>query len=131
MKTLFVKGLAQNEGKEYNPMILFKGVNYNPIKEAVRLQASDGMPYRFEKLSFENSQVALRCNCLDFRYRFSYYNHLDEALYGRKPVKYTKSEGSRPVNPLELPGMCKHLIKLVKVLEQANIFKELVHLEES
>ena len=129
VRTLFVKGLAQSEGHEYNPMIQFKGVNYktagnNSITETVKLYADDGMLYELERLSLDGTQVNLRCNCPDFRWRFSYYNSLDGSLYGRKPAPY-KAEGRRPpANPKEMPGVCKHLIKLQEVLQQTNLFKE-------
>jgi len=128
VKTMFVKGLVQNEGREYTTMMLFKNVNYKPqTNETVRLWASDGMPYKFEKLSLEGTDLVLRCNCPDFKWRFSYYNHLDKSLYGTKPRKYIASEGSNrpPANPFEMPGMCKHLIKLSHALQQANVFKEI------
>ena len=41
MKTLFVKGLAQNEGKEYNPTIVFKKVQYNTNENYVELKKDD------------------------------------------------------------------------------------------
>lgn len=123
MKTLFVKGLVQSEGKEYSPIILFKGINYNNLSENVKLYASDGVLYKFEKLSVNNTQVSVRCNCPDFKYRFSFYNHLDESLYGRKPAKYQRKTDRTPANPKEFPGICKHLIKMQEVLEKSNIFK--------
>lgn len=121
VKTLFVKGLAQNEEREYNPIILFKNINYK--ENGVKLIANNGKEYQFAPISLEESEVLVRCNCPDFRYRFSYYNHLDKSLYGRKPKKY-ESKGVRPpANPKELPGMCKHCLKLTEVLRQSGIFK--------
>lgn len=124
MRTLFVKGLAQSEGNEYNPIILFKRVNFN-LNE-LKLAASDGVEYTMGKISLENTDVSVRCNCPDFRWRFSYYDHVDKSLYGTKPRKYVRVEGSNrpPANPLKLPGMCKHIIKLVEALQQARLFKE-------
>ena len=138
LKTLFVKALAQNEDREYNPIILFKEISYQDFdgeisydwdtgiasgKNAVKIMTNIGRPYALNKISLENNNVNLRCNCPDFRWRFSYYNHVDESLYGRKPAKYHAMITNRPpVNPLELPGMCKHLIKFVEVLEKAGIF---------
>jgi len=120
MKTLFVKGLAQNEGREYSPIILFKGVNYKA--GGVKLAANDGKEYEFAPISLDETDVVVRCSCPDFSWRFNFYNHLDKSLYGRKRTKY-ESKGLRtPANPLELPGMCKHCIKLVEVLRQSGIF---------
>jgi len=120
MRTLFVRGLAQNEGKEYKPIILFKGVDYK--EDGVELIANDGKKYEFSPINLSETEVVLRCNCNDFKWRFSFYNHLDKSLYGRKPKKY-ESKGLRPsANPMELPGMCKHCMKLAEVLRQSGIF---------
>lgn len=120
MKTLFIKGLAQNEGKEYNPMILFKRVNYDG--DEVQIIASDDREYHFDKLSEENTDVAVRCNCLDYAFRFNFYNHLDGSLYGKKRKKYESKGIGPPANPKKLPGLCKHLLKTIKVLKEAGIF---------
>lgn len=120
LRTLFVKGQAQNEQREYNTILLFKNVNYG--KNDVQIVASNGIEYSFGRLSLENTDVLLRCTCPDFRYRFSYYDHLDKSLYGRKSAKYEAKGVGPPANPLKLPGMCKHLIKTAKVLHEAGIF---------
>ncbi len=122
MKTLFIKGVAQNEDREYNTIVLFRKVNYNGRQ--VGITANDGLYYSFDRLSFENTDVSVRCNCPDFRWRFAYYNHIDKSLYGNKPKKY-ESKGVRPpANPMEYEGMCKHLMKTMKALKEADIFLE-------
>lgn len=120
MKTLFVKGLAQNEGREYNPTVVFKQVQYNPNENHVELNANDGKIYNLKRLSLENNDVLLRCNCPDFFWRFNYYDYVDKSLYNRKRKKY-ESSGGHPANPKEMPGMCKHLIKMIKTLHQSTI----------
>lgn len=126
VKTLYVRALAQNEGREYSPIVLFKRVNYvdENTKNAITINASNGGKYSFEKLSLKNTDILLRCECKDFRYRFSWYNKLDKSLYGGVPPKYESKEIGPPANPMELSGMCKHCIKLIKVLGTAGIFSE-------
>ncbi len=120
MKTLFIKALAQNEGREYSPIILFKKVNYN--SDEVKIIASDDKEYSFGKLSLENTDVVLRCNCKDFHWRGNYADFLDGSLWGRKRKKY-ESKGLRPpVNPTNAPMICKHLMKTAHVLREAGIF---------
>lgn len=119
MKTLFVKGHARNEDRHYDTIILFKDVDYT--NEQVKIKASDGKIYRFAKLSMENTDVLVRCNCQDFKWRFNYYDHLDRSLYGPKRSKYESISGM-PANPKKLPGMCKHLMATTKVLNDAGIF---------
>ncbi len=121
VKTLFVKGLSQNEGREYNSLALFKGMNYHSDGE-VKLMASDGKQYEFDPISLEETEVVVRCNCPAFHWRFNYYNHLDGSLYGRKRTKY-ESKGVTPANPQEMPGMCKHIIKLFEVLSKSGVIQ--------
>jgi len=116
MRTLYLRGLAQNEGRFYNPTILFKGVAYG---RGIPIIASDGRRYLVERLSAEANDTLLRCDCPDFRWRFKYYNYLDKSLYGPKGKKY---EGTGPpANPRELPGMCKHLIKMSHALRDSGL----------
>lgn len=121
VKTLFIKAEARNETRHYQPMVLFKGVNYGG--RGVKIIASDGLEYSFDKLSLENTDVLLRCNCPDFTWRFNYYNWEDASLYGNKRKKYD-SQGGPPANPQQLPGMCKHLMRTVEALRDAGIFMD-------
>lgn len=128
VKTLFIKGLAQSgeSGKEYIPMILFKGVNYHNSKNErdwVEITANDGKDYVFERLGNDN-EVLVRCNCLDFQWRFNYFDHKNNSLYGKVRKKYEANVRPGSANPLELPGMCKHLIKLVQSLDHAGILED-------
>ncbi len=119
MNTIYFKGLAQNEGREYNPIILFKTVSYDSDSpSAIRIVADDGEEYVLEQLSPAANNVVVRCNCPDFYWRFNYYDHLDHSLYGKKRAKY---EGNYRINPREMPGMCKHLMSLAKALTESGI----------
>jgi hypothetical protein len=121
VKTLFVKGLAQNEGKEYNPIIVFKKVNYDVVENVVSITATDKMRYVFEKLSLQETDVLIRCNCKDFKYRFLEY--LDpKTRYGSKPKPYWKKTDRPYLNPLKIEACCKHLLKLMKVLDESGLF---------
>lgn len=119
LKTLLVRGRAVNEGRQYKTLILFKGVEYL-AEGGVPLEVGDGRDYRVRPLSYGESEVLLRCDCPDFNWRFNYYNHLDSSLYGRKRRKY-EGKGGEPANPREMPGQCKHLMKLSTALRDAGI----------
>lgn len=119
MGTLYVKGVIRNEMKHYDTSILFKGVDYT--QKNVTLMASDGLLYEMGRLSLENDDVLVRCNCPDFKWRFSFYNHLDKSLYGRKPRKYEAVTSRPPANPQQMPGMCKHVMATVRALQHAGL----------
>ena len=120
MKTLFAKGNAQSEEKNYSPIILFKNVNYHLENDYkyINLKASDGKVYFLEQL--KNNEVLVRCNCNDFKWRFKHCNFIDESLFGKDGKKY-EGKGLWEANPLEFSGMCKHLIKLVKAINSTGI----------
>jgi hypothetical protein len=123
MKTLFIKGLAQNEGREYNPTIVLKRVIYheNQGQGIVPLNASDGETYFLEKLSAEDTDVLVRCDCNDFKWRFNFFNHLDKSLQGPKRKKYEALYNPGSANPTESPGLCKHLMALTKAIKESGI----------
>lgn len=56
----------------------------------------------------------------DFYWRFNYYDHIDHSLYGRKRKKY-EGQGLWVANPKEMPGMCKHLMKMAMALRDAGL----------
>lgn len=126
MNTLFIRGTAHSNesGKTYNPMILFKGVAYHPFKNSVNwieFTASDGQSYVLERLN--KNDVLVRCNCADFSWRFNYFDHIDNSLYGKVRRKYEAEINPGSANPQEMPGMCKHLMKLVQTLNTTGILE--------
>lgn len=126
MKTLFVRGLAQNfdtGGGEYQPIITFKNVDYHETltPESVGIVATDGNEYFLSPLSRDHD-ILCRCDCKDFSYRFNWYDHVDRSLYGRpRPPYQRRTENYPPANPQERPGFCKHLIKMFHSLEDSGL----------
>ena len=122
VKTLFLKAAAINEGREYRPMILFKGVVYGSDSTGGKIQitTSDGSHRWVQRPSLAENGVVLRCNCDDFYWRFNYFDHLDKSLYGRKRAPYQARLNPGSANPMELPGMCKHLMKFAEVLNDTG-----------
>jgi len=122
VRTLFVKAKARNEERHYNPMVLFKNVQYHNANAQGRVRlATNNRTYFLEQLSLENSDVLLRCQCQDFYWRWVHTNHLDKSLYGRNRKKYEALYNPGSSNPDNAPGMCKHLIKLFKILKESGI----------
>lgn len=121
LNTLLIRGTAKNEGKLYKPLILFKDVNYTD-GPGVTITASDGRRFFMERLTPDAHDVLVKCSCADFKWRFNFTDHLGKSLYGRKRAKY-EGKGLWEANPLQMEGMCKHLIKLAKALEDAGVIK--------
>lgn len=120
LNTLFVKARVRNENREYGSMILFKKVKYEGGANSLHLKDKIGIPFTMQKLK-ENQEVLVRCGCDDFKWRFNFYDHIDYSLYGRKTKEY-HAKTSRKANPLELPGMCKHLMKMAYTLSEEGLF---------
>lgn len=123
--TLFVKSLSNNDGRKNESIILFKGVKYadEQRKNFVGISASDGKKVYLERLSWEGTDALVRCSCADFRWRFSHWNSMEKSLFGRGHKKYEATNRPNSSNPEELPGMCKHLMKMAKILAESGIIR--------
>jgi hypothetical protein len=122
VKTLFIKATIRNEDKKYESVMLFKNVKYmeKQGKNILPVIASDGKKVFIEQISSEKNDVLVRCSCPDFQYRFNYYNSLDKSLFGKKRKKY-EGQNLWKANSKELPGTCKHLIKMAKIMKETKL----------
>ena len=113
-----------SSGQQYQQAIQFLRVKFEPTKtpENVEVLANDGKTYYIQSIDLNNHNVKVRCNCLDFYHRFAFWNHGDKSIVGRAPAPYQRKTTTRPdVNPDLVPGMCKHLIKVVERLRTQRI----------
>ena len=125
VKTLFLKSLVRNEGRKNEAIVLFKGVRYADAAQRgfVPIKASDGRAVYLERLSWDKTDALVRCSCADFRWRFSHWNRVDKSLFGRPARKYEARERPGSSNPDESPGICKHLMKMAKILAESGVLK--------
>lgn len=124
MKMLHVKASTVSNGHAYNQAIQFQRVFFDPTDtpENATFKASDGEDYHIRPLDLAAHNVKVRCNCLDFHFRFANYNAEDKSLVGKPPPPYQRKTLNRPpVNPDQVPGMCKHLLKVVQTLQQYGL----------
>lgn len=123
---LNVQATVRSNQREYDPQIQFLGVKFiPPSATSTTFMGSDGQERSVEPIDLTKSNVKVRCNCLDFYFRFATWNYNDSSLWGRKPPLYRKVPGSNrpPVNPMRVPGVCKHIIRLVEHLQQIGIVR--------
>jgi hypothetical protein len=71
----------------------------------------------------ESNDVLVRCTCKDFHWRMTHFNSLDGSLFGRDRRKYEALYRPGSSNPKELPGICKHLMKMGKALTESSIIR--------
>lgn len=121
--TMFVKGICNNEGRKNECVVVFKKVVYKEgeNKGSIPIRSSDGREVHILPLSLEESDVLVRCSCADFRWRFAHWDRLDGSLFGRAPRKYEASVRPGSSNPEESPGVCKHLMKMAKILSESGL----------
>ena len=84
-------------------------------------RGADNNEYHIQPIPLNGSNVRVRCNCLDFYYRFAAWNAGDNSLQGRPAPPYNPKGERPPVNPTRVPGVCKHVIKVVDRLKQGRI----------
>ncbi len=76
--------------------------------------------YWMERLTPE-SEIAVRCSCPDFRFRFMWYLKDIHALIG-KPLPYVRKTNYRKsVNVGKVKAVCKHLFAVFESLVAINV----------
>jgi hypothetical protein len=117
--------------KTYNPKILFNEVEFHqPENEeevanpnTLTIEGKNGKEFTISPIILMKNNVKVHCNCLDFFWRFSFYNHRDQSLLGYDVATYQKRTNRPPVNPRQTPAMCKHLLKLAVELKNNGIVR--------
>lgn len=122
-KFLHVKSSSQSGGHAYEQKMQFTQVQFEPADSPnnVTVKAMTGQDAHMKPISLSSHNCKVKCTCLDFYYRFATHNAGDNSLVGRAPPPYQKKTNRPPVNPGQVPGMCKHLLKLVQELQQAGL----------
>lgn len=77
------------------------------------------------KIDYDTTPVAVICSCNDYRFTFAYWNknRLNALTYGKLKAYQRKTLDRPSRNPDEIPGLCKHLLRLVHSLTEGNILK--------
>lgn len=123
---LTVMGVAKSNNKEYQPTILFNNVVYEDQDQAdnITFKASDGRILHILPIDLRKSHVKVKCDCLDFYWRFATWNFAQHALINKPPKLYQRKTTTRPpANIKKTPGICKHIIKLSVALQQSGLLK--------
>lgn len=125
-QALLAESQANNQGRRYNPEIFFQAVTFENEESATNITftGSDNQEYNIaQPIPLAGNNVQVRCNCLDFHYRFSRLNAKNNALYGQPAPPYHRVPGSNrpPANPAQVPGMCKHLLAMVDEMQKMGI----------
>lgn len=123
---LLIKGQVRgSQNKIYDIIVQFQQVKYNPPAEQDKVSfVSNEQTYTIAPIALQQNNCKVRCNCLDFRFRFAIHNFSDGSLYGNRPPAYHPKPGSNrgAANPSHTPGVCKHIMTFVEELRNAELF---------
>lgn len=111
-------------GKTYHPIMMFQDVQYEEADtpQNVSFTGHDGQEHHIQPISLARNNVKVRCDCLDFYHRFFPHNNRDKSLYGNVPRPYVRKTNTRPpVNPQNVPGLCKHLLAAAEALSNTGL----------
>ena len=114
-----------SNSSSYSTEVLFTDCDYEDTKgnATVTFTAANGNEYHVKSISLATSNVKVSCTCMDFRWRFAMYNNKDKSLLGNPPKSYTNKTKRKPGNPGKVPGVCKHIMKLVIAAKQTKLVK--------
>lgn len=120
-----VKSSCASSGNTYNMTMMFKDVDYLDDGDSggVPITTSGSDSVTISPLSVNKNDVKVRCDCLDFKWRFAYHNNKHSALYGDPPEPYTKKTNRPPNNPFGVSAVCKHILVLYDYLSNLGIIK--------
>ncbi len=113
---------SSKSGSAHTQRIMLYGVKFVQPGEPNGVQVPDTQ-VAVEPIKLNKDTARVACDCMDFRFRFANQNNKDDSLAGNAPPKYIPVQGSNrgPANPSNLPGMCKHIMRMVQQLKQLKI----------
>lgn len=122
-KNLSVEAIASSDGTNYNPKLIFNGIEFEDesTETNITFTGKDGNEYNMPPINLAEKTVRVRCDCMDFYWRFASYNAKDKSLIGTAPKPYQRVSNRGPSNPQQVPGVCKHIIATVKALKHAGM----------
>lgn len=128
-RNLLVRGQAKSgtyNNVFYKPMLFFNEIQFEDedTPQNVSFKVSGNEDYHMQPIDLSDNIVRVRCDCLDFYFRFSPWDFSNDDLFGPKPKPYVRKTNTYPpVNPTRSPGICKHIMKLVLTLRDARMLK--------
>ena len=96
----------------------------NEQENTVTFKATTGEDVTIQPINLNDNIVRVRCDCLDFYYRFAPWNFSNDDIYGPKPKPYVRRTNTHPpANPTRSPGICKHVMKLTQSIQEAGLVR--------
>ena len=129
-KTKVLDPQVLRQGKEeYFQSVTFEDVSFVEDQDSshtlpINVKGKSGATETMftKKLSRRNDKIKVRCSCPDFRFMWHRWDHTKEHALRGPLIPYRRKtpppeQGGMPYrNPEEIPGLCKHLIKVFNEL---------------
>jgi hypothetical protein len=115
-----------NNGNTHTQVIEIRGVNFQPPNSGKTTSITDvsGEEQAITPAALNTSNVGVFCDCEDYQKRFANLNIRNNCHVGPPPQNYVRKTTTRPpVNPMNVPGMCKHVIAITDDLKRLRILK--------
>ncbi len=122
-QTLMIQSDVNSDGKIYNQKIQFRPVIFEDSDQYnnASFVGPDKDEYHIIPIELNRATVKVHCTCLDFYWRFASTDYTVDALDGTPPPPYNATGRRPPVNPRGVPGVCKHLLKVVNQLKVSGV----------
>lgn len=121
-----ISATKSNSGSTYKQFIDLRNVNFNASHSdmSTTFTAKDGNTITIDPIELNATNVGVNCNCKDYEMRFASFNIKDNSHIGPIPPKYVRKTTDRPsVNPYNVQGVCKHIIKVIEELKKKRLLK--------
>jgi len=126
-----VKALTDPSRKAYPIVVTFFGVSSREKQDKLFKIPVElgGQKVYIKQLSVADNPVSVRCGCQNFFWMWNWYDFKNKALSGPRVPPYKRKtppppEGRAFQNPIQVPGLCKHLhgtmLKLVQMKVLGN-----------
>jgi hypothetical protein len=120
---LQVDASVRSNQHNYKVTLQFQNVVFGEGPTSITITSTDGETNNLQPISIQTNDIKVKCNCLDFFWRFAYWNANDKSLVGEPPALYKRRTNRPPVNAARVPGICRHIIKVVDELTKQGIVK--------
>jgi len=120
---LQVEATTRSNQHIYKVILQFQGLVFREQPQSVSIKSTDGAINYFQPISLGTNNIKVKCDCLDFYWRFAYWNANDKSLYGEPPAPYRRTTNRPPANPSRTPGICRHIIRVVDELRKQGIVR--------
>lgn len=113
---------SSNNGNTHQQNIHFKNVKFNAGN--AKFVGNDGQEHSIQALPLRITTVGVNCDCEDYQWRFATFNLNNKCHIGPVPPAYVRKTTTRPpANPSNVPGLCKHLLRVVQDLRQKGLVR--------